>query len=106
MPTKASSKPEQQQVTKPPLQCWGCGEAQYYKNCPQRARNDTIANLQEASIIGDVAQNIPRINATLEDRQVDYQPIMIELEGKLLSQSVSILIDAGEIICYVSPKIV
>ena len=32
---EASSKLEQGQTTKPPLQCWGCGEAHYYKNCPQ-----------------------------------------------------------------------
>ena len=62
--------------------------------------------MQEASIVGDVARNIPRINAALEDQQADYQPTMIELEGKLLSQSVSILVDPGASLSYVSPKIV
>ena len=47
--------------------------------------------------MGDVAQNILRINATLEDRQADYQPTMIELEGKLYSQNVSILVYPGAI---------
>ena len=42
----------------------------------------------------------------MEDQQEDYQPTMIELEGKLLSQSVSILVDPGAILSYVIPKIV
>ena len=82
--TEASSKPEHGQSQKPPLQCCGCGEAHYFKNCPQRGRNDTLENLQEASIVGDVARNIPRINAALEDRREYYQPMIIELEGKLI----------------------
>ena len=65
-----------------------------------------MANMQEASTVGDVARNIPRINATLEDLQVDYQPMMIELEGKLILQPVSILVDPGAILSYVNHKIV
>ena len=53
-----------------------------------------------------MARNIPRINIALEDRQEDYQLKMIELEGKLLSQLVSILVDPGENLGYVSPKLV
>ena len=56
--------------------------------------------------MGDVAQDIPRINAALEDHQVDYQPTMIELEGNLLSQFVSILVDLGASLSYVNPKII
>ena len=92
-PTEASNKLEQAPNQKPPLQCLGCGEAHYYINCPQRGRSEAVTNLQEASTMGDVARNIPRINAALEDQQADYQSIMIELEGKLLSQPVSILVD-------------
>ena len=53
-PTEASSKPEQGQVTKPPLQCWGSGEAHYYKKFPQRTRNDTVPNVQETSTVGNL----------------------------------------------------
>ena len=53
-----------------------------------------------------MARNIPRINIASEDRQEDYQPTMIELEGKLLSQLVSILVDPGENLSYVIPKLV
>ena len=53
-----------------------------------------------------MARNIPRINIASEDRQEDYQPTMIELEGKLLSQLVSILVEPGENLSYVIPKLV
>ena len=56
--------------------------------------------------MGDVARSIPRINAALEDRQANYQRTMIELEGKLLSQPVSILVDPGASLSYISPKLV
>ena len=56
--------------------------------------------------MADVARNIPRINASLEDRKADYQPKMIEIEGKLLSQHVSILVDPGASLSYVSAKLV
>ena len=62
--------------------------------------------MQEASTVGDVARIIPRINASLEDHREYYQPTMIELEGKLLSQSISILVDLGAILSYVNPKII
>ena len=76
-PTEASSKPEQAQNHKPPLQCWGCGEAHYYKNCPWRGRSEAMTNLQETSTMRDVARNIPIINAALEDQKADYQLTMI-----------------------------
>ena len=56
--------------------------------------------------MGDVARNIPRINAALKYWQADYQLTMIELEGKFLSQLVSILVDPGASLSYVSPKLV
>ena len=31
---EASSKPEQTQSQRPPLQCWGCGAAHYYRDFP------------------------------------------------------------------------
>ena len=45
-------------------------------------------------------------NAALEDRQVDHQATMVEIEGKILNTYISILIDPGACRSYVSPKIV
>lgn len=54
-PTEASNNLDQAQNQKPPLQCWGCVEAQYYRNYPQRGRSEAVTNLQETSTVIDVA---------------------------------------------------
>eukprot|EP00253_Pinus_taeda_P030209 PITA_30209 len=60
----------------------------------------------EASTVGDVARSVPRINAALEDRQAEYQPSMVEFEGKISNLSIAVLIDPRATLSYVSPKIV
>jgi predicted aspartyl protease len=47
-----------------------------------------------------------RIYETLDDQQIKYQSNMIDVEGKIISQPVAILIDSGESHCYIDPKIV
>ena len=49
---------------------------------------------------------MPRINAALENRQADYQTSMVEVEGKLNQTPISILIDWGDSLSYVSPNLV
>eukprot|EP00253_Pinus_taeda_P020750 PITA_20750 len=93
-------------TTRPLVQCWGCGGPHYIKNCPYRRNSDQVSQVYEASTVGDVARSMPRINATLEDRQADYQPTMIEFEGKIFDKNVSVLVDPGATLSYVSPKIV
>eukprot|EP00253_Pinus_taeda_P017918 PITA_17918 len=109
----AESKYSEQQVrldnegsARPPVQCWGCGGPHYVRNCPHQKDNDQLSQIYEASTVGDVAQSMPRINAALEDRQADYQPTMIEFEGKIFDRTVSILVDPGATLSYVSPKVV
>eukprot|EP00253_Pinus_taeda_P018429 PITA_18429 len=93
-------------MTRPPVQCWGCGGPHYVKNCPQRKGVDQISQIHEASTVGEVAHSIPRINAALDDRQAEYQPTMVEFEGKISNLSIVVLIDPGATLSYVSPKIV
>eukprot|EP00253_Pinus_taeda_P011854 PITA_11854 len=92
--------------TRPPVQCWGCGGPHYVKNCPQRKGVDQISQIHEASTVGDVARSVPRINAALEDWQAEYQPTMVEFEGKISNLSIDVLIDPGATLSYVSPKVV
>eukprot|EP00253_Pinus_taeda_P007890 PITA_07890 len=61
--------------------------------------------IHEASIVGEVGRSIPRINAALKDRQAEYQPTMVEFEGNISNLTVSILIDPGATLSYVSPKV-
>ena len=47
-----------------------------------------------------------RINAALENRQDEYQTSMVEVEGMLNHKPISILIDPGASLSYVSPILV
>eukprot|EP00253_Pinus_taeda_P007271 PITA_07271 len=93
-------------TTRPPLQCWGCGGPHYIKNCPQRKGTEQLSQIHEASTVGEVGRSVPRINAALEDRQAEYQPTMVEFEGKISNLPISVLIDPGATLSYVNPKIV
>ena len=61
--------------------------------------------IQEEETVGDVENEMPRINAALENRQTDHQTSMVEIQGMLQNQHVSILIDPGASLSYVSPSI-
>eukprot|EP00253_Pinus_taeda_P012699 PITA_12699 len=107
--TRMSEQPAKMDAegsNRPPVQCWGCGGPHYVKNCPQRKGANQISQIHEASTVGDVGRGMPRINAALDDRQAEYQPTMVEFEGKLLNLSVSVLIDPGATLSYISPKLV
>jgi hypothetical protein len=63
-----------------------------YKDFPHRKyKANTVHNIQEATIVGDME----RIYATLDDRQVEYQSNMIEVEGKIINDPIDILIYLG-----------
>lgn len=62
--------------------------------------------MQEASTVGDIARGMPRINAALDDHQVEYQPTLIECEGMIDDQHVSVLFDPGASLSYISPNVV
>ena len=49
--------------------------------------------------------NIPRINAILEDKQVDHQSTMLEVEGKLSNTYVSVLIDSEDSLSYIALRV-
>ena len=77
------------------------------KNCPHEegyVRPDY--NIQEAKTVGQVARAVPRIYAALEDHQADHQSTVVEVAGKIVEQSVSILIDPGSAHSYITPKVV
>ena len=57
-------------------------------------------------IVGDLARTMPRINVELENMQEDYQTSMVEVEGKLNQIPISILIDPGASLSYISPNLV
>ena len=56
--------------------------------------------------VGDLARKMPRINVALENRQANYQNSMVEVEGKINQITISILIDPGASLSYISPNLV
>ena len=55
--------------------------------------------------MGDVGQSTPRIYAVLYNRHVDHQESIIEMDGKLFDQVVSILVNPGSNFSYVNPDL-
>jgi hypothetical protein len=49
---------------------------------------------------------MPRIYAALDNKQVEYQSHMIEVEGKIDNQPIAILIDSGASHSYIDPNLV
>lgn len=82
------------------------GGPPYVKNCRHHKGTKHVAQIQEAYNVGEVVRSLPRINTTLEDHHAEYQPTMVDFEGKILNQTVSILIDPRDRLSYISPKLV
>ena len=49
---------------------------------------------------------IPRIYEVVDNRQVDHETSIIEMDGRLCDQFFSILIDPGSNYSYISPDLV
>ena len=56
--------------------------------------------------VGDLARTMPKINVALENRQADYQTSMVEVKGKINQTPISILIDLGASLSYISRNLV
>ena len=53
-----------------------------------------------------MARETPRIYVTLNNHQDNHQSIIVEVEGKNVKQSISVLIDSGSNHIYVTLKVV
>lgn len=53
--------------------------------------------------MNDVARSLPRINVSLNHLHEDQHSSMVEIEVKKFQIIVSILIDLGSILSYISP---
>jgi hypothetical protein len=52
-----------------------------------------------------MARSIPKIYAVVENRQADHQTSVVDLEGIITKQPVSVLIYSGYNLIYVSPQV-
>jgi hypothetical protein len=53
-----------------------------------------------------MGRSMPRIYASLDNKQDEFQSHMIEVEGKINDQPIAILIDSGASHSYIDPKLV
>jgi hypothetical protein len=96
-----------QGTRQPPMQCWGCKGDHRFRDCPHRGeKGRAFHNAQRAETIDDMGRNVPRIYAALDNKQVEYQSHMIEVEGMINNQTLAILIDSGASHSYIDPNIV
>jgi hypothetical protein len=56
--------------------------------------------------MGDMGRSLHRINATIDGRQVDHQSSVVEIKGKVNDTRISVLIDPGATLSYITPNIV
>jgi hypothetical protein len=92
---------------KPPIQCWGCGGDHMYRYCPHIGEKVRIVhNVKQDDTVVDMGKNVPRIYASLENKQYQFHSHMIEVEGKIKIQTIAILLDSGASHSYIDPKMV
>jgi hypothetical protein len=90
---------------KEPLKCWGCGEEHMLRDFPHRNPSSKgVYNIQEATMVDDVARSMPKIHAALDNRKADHQASVVEMEGMVTNHLISILIDPGSNLSYISPQ--
>jgi hypothetical protein len=97
----------EQRPRQTPIQCWGCQENHKYKDCPHK--NDKVRvvhNVQQDETVEDMGSRMPRIYAALNNKQVEYQLHMIEVEGMINNHAFAILIDSAASHSYIYPRVV
>jgi hypothetical protein len=62
----------------------------YFPHKGEKVRS--IHNVQQDDTVEDMGRNVPRIYTTLDNKQNEFQSHMIEVEGKINEQPISILI--------------
>jgi hypothetical protein len=65
-----------------------------------------VQNVQQVETLEDISRNVPRIYATLDNKQAEFQSHMIEVGGKINNQTIAILIDSGASDSYLYHKMV
>ena len=88
---------------KPPIKCLGYkGEYLFRDFLEEGNKMDIIHNIQDATIVEGVARSAPSICASLDNRQVDQQSTMIEVEAIIVEVPILISIDYGGNNCYIN----
>ena len=54
--------------------------------------------------MGEIGKSFHQINAVIEDQHADHQSTIVEIEGTISNQKLSILIDLEATLSYITPK--
>ena len=66
-----------------------------FRDCPHKSdKVKVVHNFQRAETVEDMGRSVPRIYAALDNKQAEYQSHMIEVEGMINNQTITILIDS------------
>jgi hypothetical protein len=78
-----------------------------YRDCCHRGEKVRIVHkVQQDNIVEDMDINVPRIYVALDNKKDEFQSHMIEVEGMIKNQTISILIYSGASHSYIDPKMV
>ena len=65
-----------------------------------------VHNVQQDDTMEDMGKNVPRIYVALDNKKAKFHSHMIEVQGKINNQTITILIDSGASHSYIDPKMV
>jgi hypothetical protein len=87
-----------------PLKCLECGEPHLRRNfpCLISTMRTTVHKLQESSTVGNMGRSVHKIKLAIDGRQAYHQCTIVEVEGKIHDNHISILIDPRASLSYVT----
>jgi c-di-AMP phosphodiesterase-like protein len=89
------------------MECWGCKGNHRYRYFPHiNDKVRVIQNVQQHETVEDMGSRMERIYETLDNKQVEFQSHMIEVEGMINNRTLIVLIDSGAIHRYIDPRVV
>jgi hypothetical protein len=89
------------------MECWGCkGNHRYRDFTHINEKVRIVHNVQQDEIVEDMGRCVPRIYASLDKKQAEFQSHMIEVEGMTNNQPINILFDSGASHSYIDPRMV
>jgi hypothetical protein len=89
------------------MQCWGYNGDHKYIDFPHRKyKVRMVHNVQQEETMEDMGTRVPRIYASLDNKQAEFQSHMIKVKGMINNHAFTILIDLGAIHSYIDAKVV
>ena len=89
------------------MECWGFKGYHRYRYCPHKSDKERVVhNVQKEKMVEDMGRRVLRIYAALDNKKVEFQSHMIEIEGIINNHAFTILIDSRDSHSYINPKVV